>query len=247
MMRSSRTLVLCYHAVSDSWDDALAVRPRAFERQIEALLRRRFRPAPIDDVLRGVPRALHVTFDDAFRSVRPALDILERSRVPATVFVCTDYADEGAALLIPELVSRTNGRPDELLTLQWDSLRELTERGVEIGSHTESHPHLITLSDHELTRELTRSRKRIEDELGRGCRYVAYPFGESDARVRKAARAAGYEAAFNLRAGPEEDARFGWPRVDVYRRDGKVRFALKASAPAARVLARAAARRSTPA
>jgi peptidoglycan/xylan/chitin deacetylase (PgdA/CDA1 family) len=207
----------------------MAVRPAEFEAQIKALLRKRYRPASIEEVLGGRRLGLHVTFDDAFRSAVPALDILERIGVPATVFACTGYADDGAALLIPELASRTNGRPEVLLTMQWESLAQLADRDVEIGSHTVSHAHLTRLSDQELRDELCRSREQIEERLGRKCRYLAYPFGESDARVRTAARAAGYEAAFSLRPGPPEDSLFGWPRVDVYRRDGRIRFALKAS------------------
>src|SRR5215207_6835426 len=48
-----RALVLCYHSVSDDWEHQLAVRPRAFERQLASLLRRGFRPVGADAVLDG--------------------------------------------------------------------------------------------------------------------------------------------------------------------------------------------------
>ena len=80
--------------------------------------------------------------------------------------------------------------------MDWDALRGLAERGIEIGSHTVSHPHLPLLGDVEVQRELRESRKQIEDELRRPCRFLAYPFGDEDARIRAASAAAGYEAAF---------------------------------------------------
>lgn len=222
-------LILCYHAISDSWDDALAVPKNAFEQQLANLIRRGYRPATMEDALVSSRRLLHVTFDDAFRSVARALPALERLGVPATLFVCTGYADDGRGLLIPELASRADGHAEELLTMPWDTLKDLLERGFQIGSHTVSHAHLTELSDGDLLREVSDSRDRLESELGGRCRYLAYPFGENDERVRDAARAAGYEAAFSLRAPSRNRELFALPRLDVYRRDGRLRFALKTS------------------
>jgi peptidoglycan/xylan/chitin deacetylase (PgdA/CDA1 family) len=221
-------MVLCYHAISDGWPDALAVPPAAFERHLRRLLQRGFTPADVGTAVRR-RKSLHVTFDDAYRSVLRAMPILERLRLPATVFACSALAETGAPLAVPELQRRSTDYPDEVATLDWESLRELTSRRIEIGSHTQTHPHLARLSDHELNRELAESRQRIESELGRPCRYLAYPYGEQDLRVRKAASAAGYTAAFALRESGEPLAGYGLPRVDLYRKDGLLRLALKTS------------------
>lgn len=223
-------LVLCYHAVSDAWPDPLAVPPPFFERQLRSLLRLGFRPVAAPDVLTRRGRLLHVTFDDAYRNVLGIVPLLEQLDVQATVFACTAYAEKGKPLLIPELRKRALGFEAELATMTWHELRELSERGVEVGSHTASHLHLPQLGDDELRRELEESRERLSDELRRPCRFVAYPFGEHDERVRKTAAAVGYSAAFALRAagGAQADP-FAVPRVDVYRRDGIMRFALKSS------------------
>ena len=102
-MSRFRAIVLCYHAVSDAWPDPLAVGPRLFERQLRTLLRLGFRAVAADEALAGRRGDLHVTFDDAYTSVDNALPILERLRVPATVFACTSYADDGRPLDFPEL------------------------------------------------------------------------------------------------------------------------------------------------
>jgi peptidoglycan/xylan/chitin deacetylase (PgdA/CDA1 family) len=113
--------------------------------------------------------------------------------------------------------------------MSWDALGDLAARGIEIGSHTVSHPHLPQLTDAEVRRELVDSKAEIEDELRRPCRFLAYPYGDSDGRVHAAAAKAGYAAAFALRANPWHAEQFALPRVDIYRRDGTPRFALKAA------------------
>src|SRR5438874_12614303 len=195
-MRSGRftSVVLCYHAVSTAWDHLLSVRPEALERQLHLMLALRYRPAPAEAVVDGAGRLLHVTFDDAYRSVWNAVPVLERLRVHATVFACSDLAERGTVLSVPELAAEAHACSDELGTLDWDGLAELADQhGVEIGSHTKSHARLTMLSDAELRAELLASRKRIEDELRRPCCFLAYPYGDHDQRVRAAARRSGYQ------------------------------------------------------
>ena len=224
-----RSLILCYHAASPSWKHELSIDPLIIERQIGSLVSRGFRPAPIEQCLEGAARLLHVTFDDAYRSVRNVLPALERLGARATVFACADFADDGRPLDVPELAQQAARHPDELATMAWDDLRELSERGVTVGSHTLSHPHLPELSDDELRRELAESRERIADELRHPCELMAYPYGEVDKRIKEAARATGYRAAFSLAARAENTDRFGLPRTDVYRKDTQLRFRLKTS------------------
>lgn len=224
-----RGLVLCYHSVSDEWEHPLAVSPRAFERQLSSLLRRRFRPVEASQLLGGPRRTLHVTFDDAYADIEEALRVLERLGIPASVFVATSFADEGRPLDVPELAEQAAANPERLATMTWDGLRDATERGVTIGSHTVSHAHLTSLSDSELARELAESRARIEDELGHPCTLFAYPYGEHDRRVQAAVRRAGYEAAFALSTGASRRNRFALPRIDLYRKDHLLRATLKAS------------------
>lgn len=223
-----RPLVLCYHAVSEAWERTLAVAPGGLEPLLARLLRRGFRPASAGEVVLGRGRLLHVTFDDAFTSVARALPVLERLGVPATVFACASYADDGRPLAVPELAADAARLPGELATMRWEELGGLVERGVEVGSHTSTHPHLPGLSDGELARELGESRQRLEDRLRRPCRFLAYPYGEEDTRVRIAARAAGYEAAFTLVGTPGDPFRV--PRVGIWRKDTLARALLKTTA-----------------
>ena len=115
-----------YHAVSDAWDDSLAIPIGEFDLLLARLVRGRRRGATAAEVAArpSDPRLLHVTFDDAFASVQNALPTLRRLRIPATIFVCTDLAEGGAPLAIAEL-DRVTQR-DELRTLDWDELRAMS-------------------------------------------------------------------------------------------------------------------------
>ena len=203
-----RPLVLCYHAVSPTWEHRLCIQPDLLMRQVRALSRF---------------RKVHVTFDDAFRSSATVFPELERLGVGIEIFVCTRYAREGASLAIPELAGDD---PAELATMTWDELRDHAERGISIGSHSVSHAHLSRLSDTELQEELEDSKAEVEAELGRPCPDLAYPYGEHDERVRAAVRSAGYERAYALRV-PQGDA-YALPRVDLYRRHTVPRTLLRA-------------------
>ena len=225
MLTKRLPLVLCYHATSETWEHSLSVPPAMVARQLSGLLRA-FRPATLEEVLAGARRSVHVTFDDAFRSIADVVPMLRELGVPATVFACSGYADASRRLEVPELGDELRAHPAELATMGWDDLRQLAESGIEVGSHTVSHAHLVALPDDELERELRESRRRIEDELGAPCRYLAYPFGEVDGRVRAAAMAAGYRAAFAMRADRRQDT-FAFPRLGLWRRDRILRGAAK--------------------
>jgi peptidoglycan/xylan/chitin deacetylase (PgdA/CDA1 family) len=226
-----RPLVLCCHAVSETWGHELAVDPSVLEQHLTRILGRGFRPVTALEAVTSGGRTVHVTFDDAFRSVELALPLLERLGVPATVFACTDYAEDGRRLAVGDLGADRTAPDDETSTMRWDDLRGLVERGVAVGSHTVTHPHLTELSDEELDRELVTSKQQLEDELGRECATLAYPFGDEDPRVRAAAKRAGYAAAFSLTSRPLPLDPFGVPRVGVYRKDTPSRVRLKSSLP----------------
>jgi peptidoglycan/xylan/chitin deacetylase (PgdA/CDA1 family) len=226
-------LVLCYHAVSPTWPAPLSVTPDRLERQLTALVKRGYVGATFDRAVHDPPaeRTLAVTFDDAFESVLTlGAPILERLGLPATVFVPTAHPGTGEPMVWPGIDEWLEGpHREELMPLTWGRLRELAERGWEIGSHTRTHPHLTTLGDDELRAELTASKGECEVNLGLPCRTIAYPYGDQDARVRAAAHAAGYEAAAALGRSLVEGDRMAWPRVGIYYADDDRRYALKTS------------------
>ncbi|HVB34926.1 MAG TPA: polysaccharide deacetylase family protein [Patescibacteria group bacterium] len=109
---------------------------------------------------------------------------------------------------------------DAMMT--WEQVIEIAGRGIEIGSHTDTHPLLTFENDQTLARELRRSRELLEDRLRAPVRAFAYPNGDWDRRVRESVIRAGYSCAFTTEAGCFENGRdrFGIPRFLLH--DGNV-------------------------
>jgi len=84
----------------------------------------------------------------------------------------------------------------------------LVEDGCTIGFHTRRHDALTALDDGALERALVDSREELAGLAGHQLRSIAYPYGIVDARVAKAAGAAGFELGFtcqSIAATPDSD------------------------------------------
>jgi len=76
-----------------------------------------------------------------------------------------------------------------------DEVRELVDRGHEIGCHTISHPRLEQLTHAELEREIVDAKLEVETVCGTTVTGLCYPDGFVDDRVVATVRRAGYESA----------------------------------------------------
>jgi peptidoglycan/xylan/chitin deacetylase (PgdA/CDA1 family) len=226
-------VVLCYHAVSEDWQDSLAVTPAQLERNLRHMLDAGYRPAQFSEAVLGprVEKSFVVTFDDAFASVgRLARPILDRLGVPGTLFVPTAFPRGPGSMSWPgiDLIAR-GPHAAELEPMSWERISELAAAGWEIGSHTRRHPRLTELDDAELAAELLESRRDLERWLGSPCRAIAYPYGDNDERVARAAAVAGYAVGGTLPPPWSAMSLLSWPRVGIYPVDDDRRFRLKVS------------------
>jgi peptidoglycan/xylan/chitin deacetylase (PgdA/CDA1 family) len=105
-----------------------------------------------------------------------------------------------------------------LLTIP--EIRRLLAAGMEIGSHTISHPKLSQLPAESSWREIAESRRDLEKTLGVPVWSIAYPFGGTDSvstREMRMVETAGYDCAFINFGGAfrKDTPRFGIPRVHI--------------------------------
>jgi peptidoglycan/xylan/chitin deacetylase (PgdA/CDA1 family) len=225
-------VVLCYHAVSETWPTNIAVTPKRLDAQLSDFLRRGYRGMTLSDALTAPrhSRTLVVTFDDAFRSVlNLALPILRRLELPGTVYVPTAYPGTEVPMAWKGY-DQWVGTPHEheLACLSWGQLRALHALGWEIGSHTDSHPRLTTLDDASLMRELHTSRAKCESEMDAPCLSFAYPYSDHDARVVEATRKAGYLLGTTVPFRSTPPLPLQWPRVVVGRKDSARQVRIRA-------------------
>jgi peptidoglycan/xylan/chitin deacetylase (PgdA/CDA1 family) len=128
-------------------------------------------------------RRFALTFDDGYESVYThAAPLLDRYGCSATVFVVAGYIG-----LPPSWDIYRHGRH-----VSAAQIRALSDQGIEIGSHTLTHPDLTGLPDELLDKELSASKKTLEDITGVPVTSLSVPYGSWDARVWAHARRCGY-------------------------------------------------------
>ena len=84
--------------------------------------------------------------------------------------------------------------------LDWNEIRQLSAAGVEIGSHGVNHElHHAGQDAAVRQQELVDSKREIEHQLGKQCRYFAFPNGDFCAESASEVEQAGYSLAFTVR------------------------------------------------
>ena len=201
--------ILCYHEVDDA-SAAHATIPRLtasgdtkseqlrytaspaqFEEELEFIAANHYNVIPLADLvdfLHGkrdsLPEhAVVITVDDGWLCASTEiLPALRKRGWPWTLFV------------YPKIV----GRGSHALT--WAQIEELARDGVDVESHTYTHPFLTKSTD--LDHELIDSKREIESHTHTPVRFLCYPFGDYNAAVIDAATRAGYEAGLTTTRGP---------------------------------------------
>jgi peptidoglycan/xylan/chitin deacetylase (PgdA/CDA1 family) len=98
------------------------------------------------------------------------------------------------------LVART-GTPKNA-GLRLEDVQELVDARLDLGFHTLRHHRLTELDDEALRHALTEGRPGLERVSGNPLVVIAYPHGKADARVARAAGAAGFHVGFSGRHEP---------------------------------------------
>jgi len=211
-MKAGGVRILCYHKVGDQEPGYMNVLTLEFRRQMEFLKAEGYQTigladlmdtvaAPKSDGNGGRPeertpsisipdRAVIITFDDGFRNnFDQAFPILKKMGFKAVIF-CTSAAVDNPKF---SLESPNFNEREEFLTQS--QIREMTDYGIEIGSHTRSHPRLPQLGNAQKRDEILGSKTDLEEKLSRKIQFFCYPYGEYDEETVKLVREAGYSAA----------------------------------------------------
>jgi peptidoglycan/xylan/chitin deacetylase (PgdA/CDA1 family) len=108
--------------------------------------------------------------------------------------------------------------PQQYLPAPWTTIQHAAAgEGLVVGAHTVRHRALPYLGDADLEWELRHARDVLADKLGAAPAWLSFPYGLHDARVRAAARNAGYEGALTLAGTLARDSSDPWelPRVNI--------------------------------
>ena len=200
--------VLIYHRVGTGSTSEVDHPVELLDAQL-AWLREHHRVLTLDDAvaeLTDAPRdprpGVVVTFDDGTADFADhAVPLLDRHRIPATLYLGTGFTEEGRAW------------PGDAPAVSWSALADsLTTGLVTVGSHTHDHLLLDRADRAEIGFQLDRSIELIGERLGVEARHFAYP--KAVPGNEAADRAVRERFASAALAGTRANV---WGRTDVHR------------------------------
>jgi peptidoglycan/xylan/chitin deacetylase (PgdA/CDA1 family) len=183
--------ILVYHHVrstkgyaKSTWSWKMSVSPTVFEKQMQWIKDHGYTTVNLDaaaSILQGegslAAKPVVITFDDNNENVYASgFPVLKKLGLTATWYVITNRFD----------------KPTFLTTAQ---VKELAAAGMDIQSHSVTHPWLTSLSVDKQRWELDESRKAIEALTGKPVHHLAYPLTMRNARVVQTVREEKYETA----------------------------------------------------
>ncbi len=193
--------ILCYHIVESPQDPRMEISREVFRQQMGYLAMTGYTVVPLREIYEYVAgkrttlpkNAVAITIDDGWRSTyTEAFPELKRRHFPFTVFI------------YPKIIGQTS------YALTWRQVKEMADAGVDVESHSYSHP-FLTQRRHAsldakqyaewLHHELVESKRILERATGRPVSFLAYPYGEYDHNLTASVAKAGYEAGLTCDYG----------------------------------------------
>lgn len=207
-MSPRRLRILMYHAVCAPLDNPnkIFTSPKLFQAQMRYLKRHNSRGVSMRELRRAASmgnaqRLVVLTFDDGYENfLHNALPVLERFGFSATVFVVGGMLGEEN-----NWEFRHDPRP-QMKLLGVEGIREVSARGMEVGSHSMSHSSLPDLKPELLEEEVSSSRRVLSEVLGEAVDGFCFPYGAIDVASVNAVRRAhyAYACAVNIRVERNE-------------------------------------------
>lgn len=183
--------IMMYHYIrnvddpNDKLGINLSVTPEKFASQLDTIKADGYTTITFEDIKTGnIPeKPIILTFDDGYKDFYTnAFPELKKRNMKAVSYIIT--ADIGK---------------DEYMNEQ--DIKAISDYGIEIGSHTISHPDLAKSTEAKATKEITESKKTLEDITGKQIISFCYPSGKYNADVENIVKDAGFTHAVTTNGG----------------------------------------------
>lgn len=214
--------ILMYHHLDELGPNAgaeyeqLSVAPNDFRQQLDYLQENGYQTITFAELVGAFEgqvslpdKPVIITFDDGWDDVyHVAYPMLQERGMSATFFIATNW------------IENLDG------VVSWAQIEEMSQGGMEFGSHSVTHPYLTTSEADWMEFELEQSKATLEERTGKPVTALAYPFGLYDDRVINAVREAGYRTACSIDQGWTVTANdlltlprlwvYGWTSLDDF-------------------------------
>jgi peptidoglycan/xylan/chitin deacetylase (PgdA/CDA1 family) len=230
--------ILMYHKVDLNAPTQWWVRTANFRKQMTALKKAGYRTVHLKDIYNhkmkkgNLPfHPVALTFDDGYYNfLTEAFPALKKQGFTATLFIITGRTADTDTRRMDnswDCESESRYRAEHLI---WPEIIHLARQGIEIGSHTITHPNLTRLEKADLEKEIRESKTILEDKLGAPVETFCYPGGKRNGAVVETVKNAGYKAAVIVHPGIENSETmdmFNLKRICVRPRDDASRLLRK--------------------
>ncbi|MCY7331925.1 MAG: polysaccharide deacetylase family protein, partial [Pseudanabaena sp. CAN_BIN31] len=196
--RAAKIPIIMYHDITPTKDVSWDVTPEDLEKHFQALQDGGYTPITMDRMVNHLrtgsqlpEKPVLLTFDDNYiGQYKYAFPLLKKYNYPSVWSVHTRFVGTGGQ------------KPKAT----WDQLREMQKSGlITVASHTVNHINFKDLSDSEIEKEVTESKKVLEKELRISIDYFTYPEGDFTDRARGKIQKAGYKAALSMSLDPRQE------------------------------------------
>lgn len=182
--------VLYYHSVDENAANEVTITPEKLQEQLDYINDNNYVTITMTELYdhiennKPIPeKSILITFDDGYmNNYTEAFPMLKELNMTATIF-CVGNSLDGSYYLSEE------------------AIKEMSDYGIDIESHTVNHVHLDTMSYDEQLLELKNSKNILEKITGKEVLSLAYPFGDYNDNTIKAAKDAGYKMGFTTKLG----------------------------------------------
>lgn len=209
-MKGHHITVLLYHQIGNSPNANTNLdcycKVEDFKNQMSFLYENNFKVITLSQACQLIEQSANIesdfvvlTFDDGcdsfYECVHP---ILAEFGFPAVVYPVVGYLGKRASWK-----GLTN---HQISILSSKKLRELSNSGYEIGSHTIEHPRLTTLQTENICEQLSGSKEILEDILGKPVTSFSYPHGNFNSETIAILKECGYVSAVTCKSDFAENA-----------------------------------------
>ncbi|WFP51649.1 polysaccharide deacetylase family protein [Methylomonas sp. EFPC3] len=194
-------IVLMYHGTpSEKPESVYSIEASLFAKHLKYLKQNGWNTVLFRDLDKPhlLPKkSVVLTFDDGYKDNYEGafLPLVERD-MKASWFITTDCIGGHAHWL--------GGQSQQTRMLDPGQLLEMHSAGMEIASHTHSHPDLSLLNHDQQLAEFDQAKTLLEQLLTAPVTSLAYPFGRFNADSLAAAELAGYKLACTTQPGWRE-------------------------------------------
>ena len=233
MIYKRNPLILAYHSISRHRNDNLSVNEKEFEKHLIWLKNKNYKVLSVEDAYKSKENKVAViTFDDGYRdNYEFAFPLLMKYGFVATIFLTANYINTEKIYHWDKKKLGLYGKEESFKILDWNQIIEMKKYGIIFGSHTNNHKILTNIPLEESYKEITNSKKILEEKLNSDVNLFCYPEGKMNNKIIDQVQEAGYD--FGLVTPPMKgipDSKFTLKRVGIYHKTSMFQFKIKTKA-----------------